>query len=206
MYSVTDVIKDQLARALINLHTSMPGRVESYDRASQTATVQPSLRILASLPGRLKELVQLPRLRDIPVCQPKGYHANLEAGDHVLLIFCERSIDKWRSSRGSQPVDPGDHRAHSVTGAIALPLITRNSESLSALAGSNAVTIGSDGGSPEFVALANLVKTELDAIKTYVDAHTHNAPQAPAGTLPTTPPLSPMPTPGTPAASDVKAT
>lgn len=173
MYGVTDIIKAQLARAILNLHTSMPGRVVGYNRAKQTADVQPSIRVLASLPGKLKNLVQLPELRGIPVAQPKGYHANLEAGDHVLLIFCERSLDTWRSSSGTAPVDPGDHRAHSITGAVALPLIARNGEALTSLAGTNAVTLGRNSGSPEFVALANLVTAELNKIRTAHDSHIH---------------------------------
>jgi hypothetical protein len=54
----------------------------------------------------------------------------------------------------------------------------------------------------EFVALATKLATELAAIKTAFDAHTHTAPSG--GGLTTTP-TTPMPTPGSVAATKVKA-
>lgn len=61
-------------------------------------------------------------------------------------------------------------------------------------------TLVSIGGA-DFVALAGLVLSQLQAIKTHLDAHTHGT-----GVGPTTPPTVPMPAPQSVAAAKVKAT
>ena len=43
----------------------------------------------------------------------------MNAGDQVLLVFSERSLDVWLSAGGI--VDPNDTRKHHISDAIAIP-------------------------------------------------------------------------------------
>lgn len=204
---LADSIRMMIYRRILALRVAMPGTVTSYDRVTQRAKVKPGFKLLQSLPSELRLLIEPPELPSVPVCQPKGYHANLQPGDHVLLVFCDHDLGAWRGA-SNPTVDPGDDRMHSIAGAVAVPLITRDSSSLSTLAGTNAVSMGSESGTPQFVALENKVMAELNAIRSYVNAHIHVTSATvgigPVGTIlppkPAMPPIQPV------AASDVKAT
>ena len=70
----------------------------------------------------------LPIIPSVPVGYPQGggffISVPLQPGDFVLLVFCERSIDRWveTASKGNQrAVSPGDVGTHVLEGAIALP-------------------------------------------------------------------------------------
>src|ERR1035438_2366681 len=52
----------------LNLHTSMPGTVTSYDPGTQTVQVQPGIQRLFRGQGA----VDLPKLVDVPVFFPRG--------------------------------------------------------------------------------------------------------------------------------------
>lgn len=67
------------------------------------------------------------------------------------------------------------------------------------LAEDGTVSLGAKSPS-DYVALASLVKAELDAIKTYVDAHTHSHAMGPTG-----PPAAPMTPPGDVGSTTIKA-
>lgn len=199
--NLADSIRMMVYRRILALRVSMPGTVTSYDRATQRAKVKPGFRLLQSLPSELRLLVEPPELPSVPVCQPKGYHANLEAGDHVLLVFCDHDLGAWRGA-STNTVDPGDDRMHGISGAVAIPLITRDSSSLSTLADTNAVSLGSESGSPDFVALAQKVDDAIEELTRVINEHIHPAPTGPTGTLmvPLAPPIPSV------KASDVKAT
>lgn len=124
--SMADVIQDAMKGLLKDTHTSMPGRVISYDRTKQLAQIQPSLK------RRYKDgrVINLPIIQNVPVLfQGNGAvrtHFDLVPGDYVLLLFSERSIDKWQVSGGE--VLPGDRRMHHLSDAICIPGIRPNSE------------------------------------------------------------------------------
>lgn len=197
---LADSIRMMIYRRLLALRVAMPGTVTSYDRATQRAKVKPGFKLLQSLPSELRLLVEPPELPSVPVCQPKGYHANLQAGDHVLLIFCDHDLGAWRGA-SNPTVDPGDDRMHGIAGAVAVPLITRDSSSLSTLADTNAVSLGSESGNPDFVALAQKVDDAIAAIRESMNTHIHPAPTGPTSLTST--PLGPI---ASVKASDVKAT
>lgn len=67
------------------------------------------------------------------------------------------------------------------------------------LADDGSVHLGTKDPS-DYVALASLVKAELDAIKLYLDAHTHTHAMGPTG-----PPAAPMPDPGEVGSTTIKA-
>ncbi len=117
-------IKQGVDARLKDLHTSMPGIVESFDAEKQLATVQPAIRrIFVTRDGDTEILVpsDLPLLINVPVQFPRGGGFSLTfpvvKGDECLLVFCERSIDNWHEF-GTVKV-PGARRFHSLSDATA---------------------------------------------------------------------------------------
>lgn len=110
------------ARAL-DIHTATPGIISKYDSEKQTADVQVAIKRQVV---KAKETVPVPIIKDVPVLFPRTgkvtHHFPLEKGDGVLLIFCERNIDPWQETDGSQPVNPSSSpRFHDFNDAVCLP-------------------------------------------------------------------------------------
>lgn len=109
-----------LAGRLEDVHVSMPGRIDAYDRDRQKATVQPMVqRVYRDAHGDLKEK-PYPACTDVPVEFFGG-------GDYALtfpivkgmtcrLVFCSAAIDRFLALGGEQA--PGDARRFSLTDAI----------------------------------------------------------------------------------------
>lgn len=113
------VIQSAIEARVCDLHVSMPGRVVSYEHATQKAIIQPEIKRLY----RTGESIEIPVLRDVPVAWPRAkgafLHFPLNAGDQVTLIFSERSLDEWKEKGGS--VSPKEKRKHAFSDAIAYP-------------------------------------------------------------------------------------
>lgn len=96
----------------------MPGVVVDYDLATQTATVQPSLR--RKLGG---QVMNLPKLTHVPVVFPATATTWLRLpvgpGDPVQLHFSEASLDKWWVVGGE--VDPAIPARFALGDAFAMP-------------------------------------------------------------------------------------
>jgi hypothetical protein len=119
--SLERVLLDAIDGRLFDLHTCMPGLVESYDPATGFASISPC-------PKRKYtsgDLVDLPVLNNVPVVMPRAaggaayIHVPLAKGDPVLIVFAERSIDAWKTAGGKY--DPNDPRKHHLSDAFALP-------------------------------------------------------------------------------------
>ena len=67
-----------------SLHCALPGNVVSFDPDTQTASIQPAVK-LGSLP--------YPVLTDVPVFMPVPFEIN--PGDACLVIFSDVDIDNW---------------------------------------------------------------------------------------------------------------
>lgn len=117
-------IKQGVETRLKDLHTSIPGIVESFDAEKQLASVQPAIkRIFITRDGDTEILTpsDLPILINVPVIFPRGGGFSLtfpvKKGDECLLTFCERSIDNWHNTGKIQV--PGARRFHSLSDATA---------------------------------------------------------------------------------------
>jgi len=117
-------IKQGVDSRLKELHTSMPGIIESFDSTKQTASIQPAVkRIFVTRDGDKEILTpsDLPILINVPIVFPRGGGFSLtfpvKKGDECLLNFCERSIDNWHQF-GTIKV-PGARRFHSLSDAVA---------------------------------------------------------------------------------------
>lgn len=111
------------AKRSATLRVALPGRVESYDPATQKANVQPL--IMESYADDLgdAQVERLPVVTNVPICFPGAgpYRVTfpVAVGDTVLLVFCSSSIDRWLSRGGE--VDPQDARHHDISDAVAIP-------------------------------------------------------------------------------------
>ncbi len=223
----------------------LPGKIESYDADTQKADVRPMvLRSQNTADGELTE--EIPVLPAVPVVFPRAGAFRvtfpINAGDRCVLVFSEQSIDNYQISQSDSPSDPELFQRHDLSDAIAIPGWYPDASALGAT-DSDDLSIGEEGGpvihvgrdsvniyekdAADFVALAQKVLDELDAVKADLDAfkstnesHTHAYVDTITGTptpsitgIPASapPPGLPItwPTPHTPAsvaADKVKAT
>lgn len=119
MKTLGDLLRQYVRNAAAAIHVALPARVLTYDFRLQRASVQPVLRKVYT-DGRVDDM---PILSDIPVVFPRAGGASLtmpvRAGDTVMLIFGERSMDEWLARGGV--VTPADRRQHALVDAIAVP-------------------------------------------------------------------------------------
>jgi hypothetical protein len=117
----TDLLRAAIDQELVELHTCLPGRIESYDESTGLAQVKPLL--MRKLVGKAQP-VEMQVISGVPVWQPRSGNAFVKlpiaAGTLCMLIFAERSLDRWLSSDGG-PTDPGMPMKHHINDAIAVP-------------------------------------------------------------------------------------
>jgi|GEM_PF-3949745 len=104
----TEVLEEILETKVRRIHTAMPGKIDTYDQAAQTADVEPQLYV---------DGAALPIIPSVPVVWPVAY-GDLTQGDTVLLVFCEGDIGLWRSQ--GEAGTPDDDGRHGVHGAVAI--------------------------------------------------------------------------------------
>jgi hypothetical protein len=118
--NLTEVITSGIERVLANVHTAMPGIVESYDSGTNTASVQPALKRKYADDNAA---VDLPLVSRVPVVFPRTADAHLALpvakGDGVLLVFSERGLARWLDRGGL--VDPEEPAMFSMNDAVAIP-------------------------------------------------------------------------------------
>lgn len=128
--TLAEVLETTFKTLTEDLHTCMPGVVETYDYKTETATIKPLLK-KALLNDTFEEL---PILVNVPIKFQRstiaGLTFGLNRGDGVLIIFSERSLEKWKSI--GTLTEPGDPRRFDLSDGIALPgLFSRAQTTLS---------------------------------------------------------------------------
>lgn len=225
---LASVIFGAMESRLVDVHTALPARVESYDAARQVADVKPMLRRVIRRTDMERVTEELPVLPCIPVLWSRGGGAfislPLAAGDFGWVMFADYSIDRFRST--GEDSDPGDERRFDLANAVFLPNGPFPSAQNLADVDAAEIRVGFDGdyqaaikkgpspeirlpaSATEFLARADRVLTELTSIKTAFDLHTHTGPAtAPTGPIaPTGAPITPLPSPSSPASDTVKGT
>lgn len=185
--TLVEAVRAAIEARVFEIHTAMPGRLESFDRATQTADVQPLLRrplVESDTP------TQLPVIPKVPIVFPRGggffFTLPLVQGDLVLLVFNEASIDRWFAGDG-EPADAGDERLHDLGDAVAFagfyPLGRALAESdthadnaVIGKEGAKAIHITPDGifvgsgAAAEAMVLGSTLQTHLEAIETHLQA------------------------------------
>jgi len=228
-------------QGLGTIQAPLPGKIDTYDEGTQKADVKPLLkRPLVDEDGNDLPFEVLPVIPSVPIVFPRADFQGakffmsfpLKPGDHVALIIMNWSLDAWKSLDAGTDVEPTQFRQHDLSDAVAIPGLYPFGAALSDAHPDNLV-LGRDGGiqihlkpsdeihlgsenAADFVALAQKVLTELQAvetdlttIKTTLSAHIHptTTPGAQTGT-PAPPGDLSLFTPNTPAsvaADKVKA-
>lgn len=173
---------------LLDVHTAMPGTVESFDAATQTADVRPALtrRVPGPDPEGPDTHEALPVLPCVPVLYPGssafGIRWPLARGDRGLLVFAERDIGRW--AQQGQDGDPQVSTPHSLAAAIFIPGDFSRVGKWANLP-ADAVTVGGPGAADfrvEFRADKVVAGGETDAaalasrvaaLETWANGHTH---------------------------------
>jgi len=156
--NLAQALRRVLELRLAELHTAMPGEVVTYDAATQTADVRPLLRQRGI--DELGAVVQreLPIFVAVPVVFPGGggfrMTLPLKAGDGVLVVFAESSLERWQTSGRASDVEL---RRHHFADAVAIPGLHANTAPWLG-ASTDALTIGANAGpgivmGPDFVHL-----------------------------------------------------
>lgn len=121
--TLPQIIRAQVSRVFDGVHTCMPGRVTSYDAATQEASVQPLFKNTRKLDNGDTKVDTLPVINHVPVVFPGAGAYSITfpvaKGDTVLLVFTEQSLDKWLVNDGV--VDPEGGRRFHISDAIAIP-------------------------------------------------------------------------------------
>lgn len=209
--TTAEVIRVAMEAMLLGKFKCRPGRIESYDAVRQVANVKPMLkrRIAAAGGQELVEPMQV--VSEVPVVFPRSrdffISFPLAAGDYVLLVGVDQSIDAFVSSQVGTDVDPDDFRWWDATDVVALPGFWPFAAALSDASASNMVLGKDDGGVQVHITSANKVEVKLGGgsaaqsaaiaekletlyggLKTIFDAHIHPTPVGP-----TSPTATPAP-------------
>jgi hypothetical protein len=134
--SLAEVMREILDARAAEIHTAIPGRVESYDATTQTADVQPLIP------------AGLPVVPSVPVRWPAADGGAsylilpLAHDDTGLLICCERDIREWR--RTGERGDAPDLAVHGLGSATFLPDLRPASVSLPTVPPGVTVLAGAD--------------------------------------------------------------
>lgn len=117
--SLSEPLRRALRQASSEMHVSLPAQIEKYDYKEQRADVLPLLR-RAYADGEVEDMPVIP---DVPVIWPRSGSAQMtmpvKRGDTVMLVFTDRSIDRWLAQGGNATPDEG--RQHDLSDAIAVP-------------------------------------------------------------------------------------
>lgn len=182
MTTDAELLRLAIESRLGDVYTALPGRVESYDAASQTADVAPTVRrAVPTGPETPPKLEDIPVIPNVPILFPRGGAFSvtwpLEKGDHVLLVVMTYAFAQWRKS--GKTADPGDLRLHHVNNAVAIPILAPNGGAVpEAQASANSFTIvgplltlGAADAS-DFAALASKVDANFNMVKTAISGAT----------------------------------
>lgn len=175
--TLAEVIRNAIEGRLVDLHTALPAQVISFDKDKQSVDVQPQIQ------RKFKngDIIDLPVIADVPLMFPRAGTAfisfPIREGDQVLLIFCERSIDRWVQDGGI--VDPDDTRKHDLSDAIAIPGLypfgdpVEVSEDDIIIANPRGNTLHGSKDADENVVLGKVIKKLLSDIITILGTHFH---------------------------------
>jgi hypothetical protein len=187
--TLTQVLNQAINNRLLDLHTALIARVESYDPAKHQVSVSPVLkRAIATLNGDVVE-EQLPIISEVPVLFPRagGFFISfpIQVGDFVQLVFNESSIDTWVTETSSMI---GSGERFTLQGAVAIPGVYPEAKALVSAHKTNFVAgkddgvqlhidgdkikLGSDKAS-EALAIASKVEQELEKIQSAFNSHSH---------------------------------
>ncbi len=120
--TLSEVLRLAIAQGAAELRVATVGRVEKFYPADQTADIKPLLKDTTNGQDGVEIVESIGILTAVP-CQFPGGGGYAETwpvavGDLCMLVFSDRSLDRWFASGGE--VDPVVLDRHSLTDAVAI--------------------------------------------------------------------------------------
>lgn len=163
-----------------NLRVAIPGIIDSFDAATQTVTVQPTIREKIQKEDGSQEWIALPLLVDVPIVLPRAGNFILTMpitkGDECLVMFSDLCIDAWFSNGGIQ--NQIEKRRHDLSDGFAIlgcysqPNVIPNYSTTSAQLRNEAGTAYIELKDAQI----NLVAASVKINNKEFSTHTHSAP------------------------------
>lgn len=152
---LAEVLRAALAAQQAEIHTTMPGEIQKYDKATQRAEIRVGVKRPVAKEDGSAPLEEFSILPSVPIIFPSGggFRAifPMAQGDPVLVHFSSISIGRWLANGGV--VDPEHFDRHLLADAVATPGLQPKQKAWST-ADANDASFGADGG-PQYVAKAN---------------------------------------------------
>ena len=176
MTALSDAVSISFWSLMAGVHTCLPGRIESY--SNQKANVKPLIQ-KKYLNG---EIVSLPVISNVPIVFPRsesvGITFPIKKGDGCIILFSERSMERWLSS--GDDVEPGDSRKFDLSDAIAIPglysfnklPLSSNNDDVEIHHSGQKITIKKNGDIE--IGSENLLKLVNENFKSIFNSHVHN--------------------------------
>lgn len=172
-----ELIREAIESRLIDVHTSIPAQIVSYDPVTQTADCEICIKRaeIAESGGIIHELY--PIIPNVPVGWTSGggysLQFTLNPGDCVWLVFSEAATGLWRTlaGTGNGVEEPGDLDRHDISYPIALPCARHDMQVLPVATGALLTVPGggtfsvSSGEASVFVPRDDKLQAELTRIK-----------------------------------------
>lgn len=175
--TLPEIIRAAIQAHDADLHVSIPAEVVRVDLAKGQVDARPLVKDVLTAGDGARVALSVPVIANVPIVWPGagGFRLTfpVAAGDSVLLVFSDRSLDAWLARGGE--VDPGDPRRHALSDAVAIPGL-RSFKDAWAGAAADGVTLGAEAGPWQPAALGQAVRDELDALWTALQGHTHPVP------------------------------
>lgn len=127
--NLSESISAMIDGSLADVNTAIVGVIQSFNPATQTATVQPAINRKDTDTG---EDVKYPLLLDVPVVCPSGgdYYLTfpVKSGDDCLIVFSQKNIDSWFES--GEIKQEAEARRHDLSDAIAIVGLKNQAKSI----------------------------------------------------------------------------
>jgi hypothetical protein len=199
------LLDDYVSFRLDEVYVMRPGIVQSYDAIKNT------VEVLIAIKRKLRKIDDSVTLEDFAVLKQvpvafqrcgKGYLTfPIAKNDRVAIFFADKNLGAWIESKQVASVDAEDVTPHPLSGAFCVPGLYPISEAITPAASTSHVVLATDGSSThvllgdnddagmQFVALAQKVYDEINALRTTVNtnatvftSHIHPSGMGPTGT------------------------
>jgi hypothetical protein len=204
--TTAELLEEARRAAVGPVKVAQPAWVMSYDRTTQTATVQVATAYQVKDPETGELIARMrPPIPNVPIAWTSSTTWDPAVGEWGLCIFADRSLDEWKAT-GNRAVEPADPRRFDISDAVFLPGALPAAAPLpsSAVAagavvfwdrGTSDIRIG-DSAASKWVALADDVLARLNLLESAHNSHVHlyvtpAIPSAAGPTASTTAPVTP---------------
>lgn len=119
-YSLNDVIRQEIETALMNLYTTIPAIVQSFNSTKQTVDVE----VAVETPTYLGDNIAPSKFKDIPVIFPSANDwviaGPVSVGDSVVLLVPHYGTEEYFSGKKDKVGKPQYVNRHDLNDAVAL--------------------------------------------------------------------------------------